>query len=109
MKTISLDNVSGASVNGATKHGCILLTRGGKPVAYLLPTRFYDEEDIGYMTDPEFWKFIRRRREEGGKAIPLEEVKVELEAREAKERAAGTREAKSRSKNGRKGKSNAAA
>src|SRR5438045_4068589 len=101
MKTIALDKSPRAAreLKAATSKGHILLTCHGKPIAYFLPTRFYDEEDIGYMTDPDFWKMIRERREESGPSIPWEQVKAELAARDAAER-----KAKTNSKNGRKGK-----
>ena len=70
------------SLKKAVKHGYVLLTRGGKPIAYILPTELYDEEDIGYMTDPEFWKMIAERRQET-EGIPLEVVEAELERAEA--------------------------
>ena len=106
MKTISLDKSPGAAreLKAATKNGYILLTHKGKPIAYFLPTQFYDEEDIGYMTDPEFWKMIRARREESGPSIPWEQVKAKLAARDVTER-----KAKTNSKNGRKGRRNGTA
>jgi antitoxin (DNA-binding transcriptional repressor) of toxin-antitoxin stability system len=71
----------------ATKGGRIILTRRGKPVAYVLPAAVYDEEDIGYMTDPAFWAMIReRRREDAGESIPLEEVEAKITALEHTER-----------------------
>ena len=96
MKTISLDKSPRAAreLNAATKDGHIVLTRGGKPIAYVLPTRFYDEEDLGYMTDPEFWKMIRERRAETGPTISLDEAWARLEAREREEaQKPGTRRA----------------
>jgi hypothetical protein len=108
MNSISLDRSPGAvrDLTAATKQGYILLTRGGKPVAYVLPTPLYDEEDIGYMTDPAFWKLIRQRREQSGPSIPLEQIEAELAAREAAEKAS-RRPAKSR--NGKQGKRNGTA
>jgi hypothetical protein len=104
-RTIPLYDLSGSvrDFNAATKEGYFLLTRGGKPIAYVLPTRFYDEEGIGYMTDPAFWKMIRQRREEGDRAIPFEEVKAQLD------RVAPKRHSNSKSKNGKKGKRNGSA
>lgn len=83
--------------------GLIRVTRKGKLLAYVLLASHYDAEDIGYMTDPSFWKMIEERRREP--TIPLEEVKRKLEQRERAE-AAGSR---SISKNGKRGKRNAAA
>ena len=81
--------------------GMIRLTRRGKLIAYVLLASHYDEEDIGYMTDPGFWKMIRERQRE--ETIPWEQVKARLEARE---RSNGK---PARSKTGKKGKRNAAA
>ncbi len=55
----------------------VLLTRDGKPFAIVSDASIYDEEDIGYMSSPEFWRMIaeRRRRRPG---IPLEEVEARL-------------------------------
>jgi hypothetical protein len=77
--------------------GFIRLTRGGKPIAYVLLASHYDEEDIGYMTDPEFWESIRESRAQKGTGIPWEQVKAELVELERAE------QAKAKSKpNGRK-------
>ncbi len=81
----------------ATRGGHVVLTRGGKPVAYILPTSIYDEEDIEYMTDPEFWKMIRERRSADEPMIPLEDVLKELGI-EGNEKVRGVK------KNGTKGK-----
>jgi hypothetical protein len=57
----------------ATRREQVLLTKAGKPFAIVRDASGYDEEDIGYISDPEFWKMIAaRRREKGG--IPLEKV-----------------------------------
>ena len=66
MKTLSHELTAEASreLVKATQAGRIVLTRGGKPVAYVLPTALYDDEDMGYMTDPAFWAMIRERRRE---------------------------------------------
>ena len=108
MKSVSLDRSPGAvrDLTAATKQGYILLTRGGKPVAYVLPTQLYDQEDIGYMTDPAFWKLIRQRRSEGGPSIPLEEIEAKLAVDETVEKAS-RRSPKSR--NGKQGKRNGTA
>src|SRR3954471_21910088 len=100
MKTIELPTASRSLSRFAGKHSYILLTRKGRPVAYLLPTKFYDEEDIGYITDPKFWKMIDERRKEAGPSISLEDYERQLEQREREERAKG----KPRALNGRNGK-----
>jgi hypothetical protein len=88
MKTLTLHDASSTrNLNAATRGGYLLLTHRGRPIAYFLPTRFYDEEDIGYMTDPGFWKMVRKWREDKGPSIPWEQVKAELIERERSERA----------------------
>ncbi len=67
--------------------GFIRLIRRGKTVGYFLLASHYDEEDIGYMTDPAFWEMIRERRAERGPGIPWEQVKAELLELERAERA----------------------
>jgi hypothetical protein len=108
MKTTPIELRPAASREAmkAMKHGMITLTRGGKPIAYVLPTAIYDEEDIGYMTDPAFWEMIRERRNEPGPGIPLEEVLARLERDEREEKKAGApRAGKGKSsRNGVKGK-----
>jgi PHD/YefM family antitoxin component YafN of YafNO toxin-antitoxin module len=67
----------------ATPREQVLLTKRGKPFAIIRDASNYDEEDIGYMSDPEFWKMIaERRREKGG--IPLEQVMARIEREEAR-------------------------
>ena len=60
-------------------------------MAYVLLASHYDEEDLGYMTDPGFWESIREG--ENGTGIPWEQVKAELVERERAE-AAGRGKAK---------------
>jgi hypothetical protein len=77
-------------------HEKILLTRNGQPFAFVSDATNYDWEDIGYMTDPAFWKEISERRKEKG-GIPWEQVKAELEKREKAERGTPqTRKSKSK-------------
>ena len=64
--------------------GFIRLTRRGKLVAYVLLATHYDQEDVGYMTDPSFWEMIRERQNEPG--IPWEQVKAELVGMDASDR-----------------------
>jgi len=79
MKTLSLNSISAArELKNATSGGYILLTSRGKPIAYFLPTSLYDEEDIGYMTDPEFWKSVAEWRRSKGPIVPLEQVMARM-------------------------------
>ena len=77
----------------------VLLTRDGKPFAFVSDASKYDWEDIGYMTDPEFWKMIEQRRRERGPGIALSELEKEIEGRE---RAEGRKPQVKRSDNGKR-------
>jgi hypothetical protein len=80
----------------------LLLTKDGKPFAFVSDASIYDEEDIGYMTDPEFWKMIsQRRRERGG--IPLEQVMRRIERDERKLKARGKLAGNGKAKGKKKG------
>jgi antitoxin (DNA-binding transcriptional repressor) of toxin-antitoxin stability system len=92
--TLELPASAAADLLKAARDGYITLTRGGRPVAYIMPTSIYDEEDMDYMTDPAFWKMIAERRKDP--TIPLEQVLKELEEREERESTA----AKTLKKNG---------
>lgn len=95
---VEIPMLAATELKKATEGGYLVLTRLGKPVAYVLPTAHYDEEDVGYMTDPEFWKMIRERRNERG-GISLEDLEAEIVERErAEARKAGA----GKTKNGRK-------
>ena len=61
----------------------VLLTKNGKPFAIVSDATAYDEEDIGYMTDPKFWEMIAKRRQQRG-GIPLEAIEKRLEAAESR-------------------------
>jgi hypothetical protein len=102
-----LSRRAASEMKKATRGGYVILTVGGKPIAYVLPTEFYDEEDIGYMTDPAFWRMVRQWREQKGPGIPFEQVKAELAAAARLERKSV--KSSKNGKNGRKGKRNASA
>jgi prevent-host-death family protein len=78
----------------------ILLTRHGKPFAFVSDASDFDWEDIEYITDPDFRRMIRvRRRQRGG--VSLEQMEMKLSARK-RARSSGTggaqKQAKRRSK-----------
>jgi len=108
MKTVPLDDQPRAlfDLADASKWEYVVFTRGGKPVAYVFSARHYDGEDIGYMTDPEFWKMIRERREEDGPAIPLEQIEAELRARELEAKPKKSRRTQPSAAGGKKDDSN---
>jgi antitoxin (DNA-binding transcriptional repressor) of toxin-antitoxin stability system len=99
MKSISIDRSPRLlrDLTAAAHGNIVTLTRKGRPVAYVLTAPEYDEEDIGYMTDPDFWRMIRERRE-SDEGIPLEGVIAELEERERAEQSRRHRRNGARSK-----------
>jgi hypothetical protein len=74
----------------------VLLTRNGRPFAFVSDASKFDWEDIGYMNDPTFWQMIAERRKERG-GISFEQVEAELMEREKSEKPArSTKKARSR-------------
>lgn len=81
MKIISVDDfrVRLDELLNTENSEVLLVARDAKPLGlWRSMSEFYDEEDLGYMTDPEFWKMIQERRSENGVSIPWEEAKRRL-------------------------------
>lgn len=85
MKTITIEELSSRigelvqSVPGES----VLLTKDGKPFALVRDASQYDEEDLGYINDPKFWKMISERMKQP--TISLDEAFKRLEERERRE------------------------
>ena len=73
----------------AARRAPILLTRRGRPAALLSDMSVYDMEDVGYMTDPAFWRMIEKARKEP--TIPIAEVRRRLGLPPFKKRTRRTR------------------
>jgi PHD/YefM family antitoxin component YafN of YafNO toxin-antitoxin module len=88
MKTLALENADPKvrQLGDDVAAEPLVLTRNGKPVAYVVGLRGYDAEDLETMADPEFWKMIHQRRQDDSDAIPLEEIEAQLEREEEAER-----------------------
>ena len=86
MKRIAIESLASgvADLTEAIGKEPVVLTRDGKPFAFVRDASNYDWEDVGYMTDPEFWKMIRERRAEPA-TVTLEEVEAMVARREAAE------------------------
>ena len=82
MKTINLDRTTGEldQVVPGKPNERVVLTRGGRPVAIVTAVEMLDEEDLGYIDSPEFWKMIAQRRKES--RLTLAQARAELEQRE---------------------------
>ena len=90
MKTVEVDALPEqvAQLLATEPDRRVLLTKGGKPYAIVSDATYLDEEDIGYISDPEFWKGMAERRQRRG-GVNLDEAYRRLEAREAGEQAGG--------------------
>lgn len=99
MKRIPIESLASRVADLTTTVGkeTVLLTRDGKPFALVSDASGYDWEDIGYMTDPEFWKMIRERRAEPA-TVTLEEVEAMVARQEAAESNKGSHRPKSSKK-----------
>jgi prevent-host-death family protein len=78
MKTVPLreakQQLSNYVVTSQKEH--VLITKHGRPSALIRGVEGHDLEDIVYMTNPGFWKMIRRRRQQ--KAIPWSKAKKKI-------------------------------
>jgi len=86
MKTRTAATRALFEIGDEVKPGVIRLMAHGKAVAYVCLASEYDEEDIAFMTDPDFWKMISDRRK-SNKGSTLAQITAKLEEREAKEAA----------------------
>lgn len=69
MKTVTVEEFQShfEQYVGSSNTGDVLLTRDGKPVAWVRSVdQDYDDEDRDYINDPAFWKMINERRKEVG-------------------------------------------
>jgi len=57
----------------------------------------YDEEDIGYMTDPDFWKSVAEWRKSKGPVVPIEQMMARI-GKNHGSRKKGSKNGSSRSK-----------
>ncbi|MBI2339064.1 MAG: type II toxin-antitoxin system Phd/YefM family antitoxin [Deltaproteobacteria bacterium] len=78
MKTGSLREVKEQLSNFIAKSQkeAVLITKHGKPTALVMGIEGHDMEDVFYMTNPQFWKMIKSRREQ--KSIPWRKAKRQL-------------------------------
>jgi hypothetical protein len=99
MRTIAIETLASSIADLTTAIGkeLVVLTRDGKPFAFVRDASDYDWEDVGYMTDPEFWKMVRERRAEPA-TVTLEEVEAMVTRREAAESRKGSHRSKSAKK-----------
>ncbi len=80
MKTVSIRKASRSLGQYASelKDDIVVVTKGRRPVAALVPLKNVDRESLALSSSPEFLEIIRRSRAEiaSGKALSLAEVKA---------------------------------
>jgi hypothetical protein len=88
MKQVEIENLSGdvEQIVPPSLAERVVLTRGGKPIAIVTGVGSLDDEDLGYIQSPDFWKMISERRKQS--RISLDNAFGRLKAREAAETAA---------------------
>lgn len=86
MKRVAIEDLASSvsDLVSAMETETVVLTRSGKPFAFVSDASQYDWEDIRYMTDAKFWKTIEERRAEPA-TVTLEEVEARVAQREAAE------------------------
>ena len=81
MKTMAHDELADVDELLSLAQGeRLVVTKNGRPVALLTGLKGLDAEEIGYITDPAFWKMIAARRREP--TVPFARVKARLVADE---------------------------
>lgn len=87
MKRIAIEELARRvdDLAATTRKETVLLTRDGKPFAFVSDATNYDWEDIGYMTDPAFWDMVSEWRKDKTR-IPLEVVEAQIAELERAER-----------------------
>ena len=80
MKTVSIRKASRSLGQYASEleDDIVVVTRGKRPVAALVPLKNIDRESLALSSSPEFLKIINRSRAEidSGKTLSLAEVKA---------------------------------
>jgi hypothetical protein len=64
MKETTLDEIvkDPLAFAQAARHGRLLITQGGKPLAVVIGIENKDEEDLRLEADSDFWRMIEERR-----------------------------------------------
>ena len=82
MRKVTLSQASRPLAQYASelKDGIVVVTKGKRVVAALVPLKNVDRESLALSTHPEFMKLIRRARAEfrAGKATSLEEIRARV-------------------------------
>lgn len=82
MRKVTLSQASRPLAHYASelKNEIVVVTKGKRAVAALVPLRNVDRESLALSTHPEFMKLIRRARAEfrAGKTVSLEEMRARV-------------------------------
>ena len=77
MKTLRVEETSLDACLAEARHGRVILTRNGHPIALVVGADGLDEEQIRLGSGPEFWELIEKSR--GQKTISREELERRLD------------------------------
>lgn len=64
MKTVVLEETTLDRCVQEAQADRVVVTREGKPVAFVIGAENYEEEDFEWMASAEFWRLIQARRQE---------------------------------------------
>ncbi len=82
MRKVSLAQASRSLAHYASelKDDIVVVTKGRRPVAALVPLRNVDRESLALSSHPEFLKVIARARREiaGGRSLSLQEIRARV-------------------------------
>jgi antitoxin (DNA-binding transcriptional repressor) of toxin-antitoxin stability system len=76
LKTLRVEETSLNACLAEARHGRVILTRNGHPVALVVSVDGLDEEQIRLGSSPEFWKLMEESRAQ--KTIGREELERRL-------------------------------
>lgn len=78
MRVIELEQTDLNKVITEAEHGQVVVTRNGSPVAVILSTIDWDDEQLQLAQDDQFWQLIASRRSQ--KTISRAELERRLDA-----------------------------
>ena len=64
MKRVEIDQINLEGCIDEIRHGNLIVTRGGEPVALVVDIAGMDEEQIELGASDRFWKLIEERRQQ---------------------------------------------
>ena len=102
MRTLALSTASRSLAEYASEldDEVVLLTKGNRPIAAIVPLRNVDRETLALSTHPGFLALIERARREvaAGKTLSFEQMRAAFAAREGRDEVRPSAKRRSRTK-----------